>query len=128
MKSHPIAARSSDLKTARWRRLQLQVRCALNADEPARIRLYLHTGLQLVRSGARPAVPVHMQMLQTLLRTAQDEALPWFWRSVCLEHVSLPLAQLASHLGLHDPLAMQAIECAVQRARDQLPDSPSRVA
>ena len=128
MNSDPIAARSSDLMTARWRRLQLQVRCALNADEPARIRLYLHTGLQLVSSGAHPAVPVHMHMLQTLLRTAHDKALPWFWRSVCLEHVNLPLAQLASHLGLHDPLAMHAIECAVQRARDQLPDSPSRVA
>ena len=128
MKSDPIAARSRDLTTARWQRLHLQVRCALKAEEPARIRRYLHTGLQLVRSGTRPAVPVHMRMLQMLLRTAQYEALPSFWRSACLEHVNLPLAQLASHLGLHDPLVMQAIECAVQRARDQRPDSPSRMA
>lgn len=33
------------------------------------------------------------RMLQNLLRTARDDALPWFWRSVCLEHATLPLAR-----------------------------------
>ena len=125
MKPAVFTSRPADPLCSRWQRLHLQVRCALSANDAGRIRLYLHTGLQLVRSGAQPAIRVHLHMLQTLLQTAQDDALPWFWRSVCLEHVNLPLAQLATHLGLHDPLALQAIECAVQRARDSMPTTPS---
>lgn len=100
----------------RWQRVQMHVRCGLSADQPGCVRVYLHAGMQLARRGAQPAVTVHLRMLQTLLLTAQDEALPWFWRRVCLEHVNLPLAQLTSSLGLHDPLAMRALEAAVQRA------------
>jgi hypothetical protein len=33
-----------------------------------------------------------------LLDTARDEALPWFWRSVCLEHTTRPLARLTTLL------------------------------
>ena len=107
----------------RWQRLQMYVRCGLDV-EPARIRLYVHTGLRIVRRGVQPAIATHMRMLHTLLQSAQDEALPWFWRSVCLEHVNLLLAHLASTLGVHDPIAMHALEAGVQRARDQLPVFP----
>lgn len=109
----------------RWQRIQMHVRCGLSAHQPGCVRAYVHTGLQLARSGALPALAVHLRMLQTLLQTAQDQGLPWFWRSVCLEHVNLPLAKLTSLIGLHDPLAMQAIEAAVQSARSQLPAWPS---
>ena len=108
----------------RWQRLQIHVRCGLYAHDAGRIRLYVHAGLRIVRRGIRPAVATHTTMLQTLLQSAQDEALPWFWRSVCLEHVNLPLAHLATTLGVHDPIAMHALEAAVQRARDQLPVLP----
>lgn len=109
----------------RWQRTQMHVRCGLSIEEPGCVRLYLHTGLKIARSGLRPTGVVHLTMLRTLLETAQDEALPWFWRSVCLEHVNLPLAQLNSSIGVSDPLAMQAIEAAVQRARDALPLAPT---
>ena len=109
----------------RWQRIQMHVRCGLSTEHPGCVRLYLHTGLKIARSGLRPAPAVHLAMLRTLLGAAQDEALPWFWRSVCLEHVNLPLAQLSSSIGVNDPLAMQAIEAAVHRARDRLPLTPS---
>ncbi|WP_077003539.1 hypothetical protein [Variovorax sp. KK3] len=112
----------------RWQRLQMHVRCGLYAHDPGRIRLYVHAGLRIVRRGIQPAVPTHIKMLQTLLLCAQDEGLPWFWRSVCLEHVNLPMAHLASTLGVHDPIGMQALEAGVQRARDQLPVFPSLAA
>ncbi|RZL86042.1 MAG: hypothetical protein EOP82_31475 [Variovorax sp.] len=108
----------------RWQRLQIHVRCGMHAHDPGCIRLYVHTGLRIVRRGIQPAVATHMRVLQTLLLSAQDEALPWFWRSVCLEHVNLPLAHLASTLGVHDPIGMHALEAGVQRARDQLPVFP----
>ena len=110
----------------RWQRIQMHVRCGLSADQPCCVRVYVDTGMQLARRGVQPAITVHLRMLQTLLLTAHDEALPGFWRSVCLEQVNLPLAQLASSLGLHDPIAMQAIEAAVQHARDRLPGDADR--
>jgi hypothetical protein len=109
----------------RWQRIQMHVRCGLSPEQPGCVRLYLHTGLKIARSGLRPATAVHLAMLRTLLGAAQDEALPWFWRSVCLEHVNLPLAQLQSLIGVNDPIAMQAIDAAVQRTRDRLPLAPA---
>lgn len=108
----------------RWQRLQLQVRCALAPAQPTRIRLYLMAGLHLVRLGQLPTEHVHARMLQTPLHTAEDTALPWFWRSVCLEHVPLPLAHLVSRLGTHDAPALRTIEAAVQRAHDHLAMPP----
>lgn len=109
----------------RWQRLQMHVRCGLSVQQPECIRCYLQAGLALVRHGIRPDTRVHLSLLHTLLQTAQDQALPWFWRSVCLEHVHLPLVKLGATLGLHDPLAMQAIRDAVDLVRDHLPNTPS---
>ena len=109
----------------RWNRLQMHVRCGLSAHHPGCVRLYVHTGLAIARRGIRPAGEVHFRVLQTLLGTGQDEAMPWFWRSVCLEYVDLPLAHLTTILIERDPVALRAIEAGVQRARDQLPALPS---
>lgn len=109
-----------------WLRQQMQVRCGLASDRPSSVRVYLHTGMQVARRGLRPALGVHQRMLKTLLAASEDEALPWFWRSVCLEHVNLPLAQVTSLLSAHDPLALRAVEAAVQIARDRLPALPNR--
>ena len=73
--------RASEL-VHRWERVQMHVRCGLSMEQPGCLRLYLHTGLKIARSGLRPAAAVHLAMLRTLLCTAQDEELPWFWRSV----------------------------------------------
>ena len=89
-------------------------------EERIELRGVVGSGIEpdvLAEAGARDA-----DML--IACAAQDEALPWFWRSVCLEHVNLPLAHLATTLGVHDPIAMHALEAAVQRARDQLPVLP----
>lgn len=113
--------RSTRTLHSRWQVLQLYVRCALNVAQAGYVRQYLSCGIKLARMGAMDERDVQLRMLQTLLRTARDEALPWFWRSVCLEHTSLPLARLHSLVARHDPVAMRAIEAAVQRGRDELP-------
>jgi len=110
----------------RWQRAELHVRCGLAPREPAYLQLYLHMGRKLARRDDRPALAVQLRMLSTLLKSAKDEALPWFWRSVCLEHASLPLAQVTSSCRLHDPQAVDAIEAAVRRAWLRLPAGPSR--
>ena len=69
---------------------------------------------------------IQLRMLSTLLKTAEDEALPWLWRSICLEHATLLLAQVTASCRLHDPLAVVALECAVARAWHRLPVDPSR--
>lgn len=118
------AARPAFLR--RWQRLQLQVRCALTPQQPTCIRLYLHAGLLATREGWLPPEDGLRRMLATLLQTAEDEALPWFWRSVCLEHVALPLTHLRSRLGRADPQGLAALEATVQRAQERLPALPAR--
>ncbi|MFY9511564.1 MAG: hypothetical protein WAQ05_11400, partial [Rubrivivax sp.] len=61
----------------RWQRLHLQVRCALQPDQPALLRQYLACGTLLTRRAALPAVPTQRRMLSVLLQTAADPALPW---------------------------------------------------
>lgn len=70
---------------ARWPLLQMYVRCALVAHEPAHIRRYLACGHKLVRLGVLSEAQARERMTRTLLLTALDEGLPAFWRSACLE-------------------------------------------
>ncbi len=112
----------------RWDRLQVALRCAFYPDQPGLIRTYLGVGQRLVALGVLDEVPAQQRMLQVLLQTAADSALPWAWRSACLEHVDRPLARWCSLLRLHDPLAVAALHAAVQAAREQLPLAPPMVA
>jgi hypothetical protein len=105
--------RCRQLLRQRWERLHLDVRCALRADEPQRIRQYLHCGHKLVQLGAVDELTLQLRMLRTLLSSARDTALPPFWCSACLEQARTLLEPLRQHLALHDPLAMQAIEHVV---------------
>lgn len=111
----------------RWDRIGIGIRCAYNPCLPAVIRHYLDAGMKVVGAGALPELQVQRRHLGLLLQTANDEALPWFWRSVCMEHTTWPLARVRSLLKLHDPIACQALECAVQAARDAAPH-PTRAA
>lgn len=108
----------------RWRRLQMQVRCGLYPDQPGRVRRFLLAGARLARLGLMSPAAVQLQTVRTLLQVGEDSTLPWFWRSVCLEHVNLPLARLRSLIGQHDPQTLRGLELALQRARDHLPASP----
>ena len=103
-----------------WLKLQIQVRCALDPRQLARVRAYLNTGLQIARLGVLPAERVHLRMLHNLLQAAHDPALPEYWRCACLEHLAQPLAGVRLMLAVRDPLALQAIEAAVDVARERL--------
>lgn len=110
----------------RWLRLQMRVRCGLALRATDHVRLYLQLGRRLARRGIASPVAVQRHMLDTLLRTAQDEALPWAWRSACLRLAQEPLVLLRGLVGVHDPAALQAIESAVRQARDGLLAAPEQ--
>jgi hypothetical protein len=124
-KTNPSPAVAAGM-VKRWQRLHLAVRCAVYPAEPDKIRQYLACGTQLTRCGRLQALTTQLRMLGVLLQAANDPALPWFWRSVCLEHTVEPLARLTSLLAQHDPLAFAAVQAAVQNAHDRLP-VPSQV-
>jgi hypothetical protein len=78
----------------RWERIGLGIRLAYNPGRAEVVRLWLATGRQLSRDGGLQEVPMLARSLQRLLQTAEDPALPWTWRHVCLEHVARPWARL----------------------------------
>ncbi len=108
----------------RWQRMEMHVRCGLSPEHPGCVRIYLLAGLKVVRRGLRPAADIHHRMLHTLLRCVADESLPWFWRSVCLENVNLPLAKLTSLLGGAESLMAADLNARVEAAREALPVTP----
>ncbi|MBP6903498.1 MAG: hypothetical protein KBC73_25660 [Burkholderiaceae bacterium] len=103
-----------------WDRMGIGVRCAYNPGCPCAVRRYLEIGRRLVSSGARSELQVQQRMLQVLLQVAHDPALPWLWRSICLEHTAFPRARLVSLLAHWDPLAVPAMDAALQAAHDIL--------
>jgi hypothetical protein len=122
---NPATGATTSALLRRWERLHVQIRCALQPAMPSLIRQYLACGTLLARRGQLDATAAQRRMLVLLLQTARDEALPWFWRSLCLEHTTQPLARLSARLRLHDPLALAALEAAVRQAIECLPNTPS---
>lgn len=120
----PTSTARTDTPLARWERLGLGIRCAYNPGQPAVIRHWLALGLKLAQGGIADELQLLQRSLRLLLQTGQDEALPWFWRSVCLEHTTWPAARLVSLLRCHDPLGADAVHQLVQRARELLPPGP----
>lgn len=110
----------------RWDRIGIGVRCAYNPSCPCALQQYLGAGLKVAASGVLSGLAVHRRMLTVLLQTAHDEALPWYWRSVCLEYTTLPLARLHALMKHQDPMASHALDCAVQSAHDLLSEALSR--
>ncbi|MDP1532260.1 MAG: hypothetical protein Q8N44_17240 [Rubrivivax sp.] len=106
----------------RWERMQIAVRCGLHAGHPSLIRIYLGLGQRLARQGLASEAVTLQRMLRVLLATADDVALPWFWRSACLEHVDLPMARLVAQPG--SSAAAASWQLAVQAARERLPPAP----
>lgn len=104
----------------RWDRVGIGVRCAYNPFCACGLRAYLQLARQLIAAGVRPEVWVHRRTLTVLLQTARDPALPWHWRSVCLDYAAMPLARLNTLLDATDPVALAAMDCAVQAVSDEL--------
>lgn len=103
-----------------WDRLGLGIRCGYNPRQPALIWRYLALGSRLADSGGLPRRQAFQRMLQLLLQTAHDEALPWYWRSVCLEHTTLPLARLVHLVRPQQPDLAEAWLGEVAAAQDRL--------
>jgi hypothetical protein len=103
---------------ARWDRIGLGVRCAYNPARSEVLHHYVQTARRLSRLLPAQEARIQRRMLELLLRTAGDEALPWTWRALCLEHLVWPLARLtslrAAETGAAEALAQ--IEERVQRA------------
>lgn len=108
----------------RWERIGLGLRLTDNPEQPAVIRCWLGLGARLAGDGgATEAAPLQCT-LRLLMQTAHDESLPWFWRSVCLEHTARPLSRLTTLL---DTLAAQFLHDCVDAAHRSLADNRVRV-
>lgn len=122
---HGSAAGAAAASLERWQRIGLGIRLAYNPAKPDVLRCWLGLGTRLAAEGALDEATMLQRTLRLLMLTAHDEALPWFWRSVCLEHTALPLARVTTLLQLHDPLQARAIEAFVQAARERLDAVPA---
>lgn len=81
-----------------WRALGLKIRCALEPDEPRLIEHYLAEGRYLARFTATPSRLIAKSSFNLLLDTARDTALPWHWRSLCLDQTWRPLRDLQAQV------------------------------
>ncbi len=104
----------------RWERLTLVVRCGLTVDQPNRIRLFLASGQRLTQERIARPVPMYLRMLLTLIRTAEDEALPLAWRQLCSEHFDLPLARLRTLLCRTEPSRFAPLVTRIESVRQDL--------
>lgn len=118
---NPINPSTTFALHRRWQHHRMHIRCGLSPHQAWRIAAYLQLGDQLADRGHACPLQLQLRMLQTLLSTANDAQLPLVWRQCCLQAAHAPLDWLREVLGVHDPLALQAVECACERARRQLP-------
>lgn len=118
--SSSLACANGVTLAERWARIGLGVRCAYNPEQPAAIRQYVALGTQLARSRHLSAQLVFQRMCTLLLTAATDPALPWPWRSQCLEHSAWPLARLKTLLAPSDPAAFAESLARWQAAQEAL--------
>lgn len=71
-----------------------QIRCAMDPDEPRLIEHYLAEGRYLSCCTATSPWTVAETSFRLLLDTAADIALPWHWRSLCLDQAWRPLREM----------------------------------
>lgn len=103
---------------ALWDRVGITVRCGYHPFCPCPARMYLEFTCRVALRGLRTEAVAQRRALEVLLQTARDEALPTYWRQVCLEYAQLALTRLADLLRHSDPVALEAIHGAVRQARD----------
>jgi hypothetical protein len=112
----------------RWERMHAAIRCNLYPAQPVLVRVYLGVGRWLVQQGQLDERAAHHRMLTLLLDTARDDALPWFWRSVCLEHTPPVVARLTTLMKHQQPAALHDLVDRVQSAQAQLTEASSKAA
>jgi hypothetical protein len=116
----PAVTRQQAAQRVRWERMHVAIRCGLHATQPTLIRIYLGLGRWLVQRGLLDDLVANERMLRLLLDTARDEALPWFWRSVCLEHTAMPVARLTTLLKQQDLKAVDTVAARLRSAQLRL--------
>jgi hypothetical protein len=77
-----------------WYWAGFRIRCALLPNEPRLLDMHWDHGRQLVEYGEISAWHMCVTSLSLLLDSACDRALPWHWRSLCLDHAYRPLHAL----------------------------------
>ena len=77
-----------------WRWMSRQIRCGLAPDEPRLIEHYLAEGRYLAACTTTSPWQIAVTTFRLLLDTAGDTALPWHWRTVCLDNAWRPLRDL----------------------------------
>jgi hypothetical protein len=103
----------------RWDRIGIGIRCAYNPQRPSVIRLWLGVGRGLGVGRVLDERTLQQRMLEVLLQTAHDEALPWGWRCACVENATLPAARLTSLFKRDgDATACLAVDAALRHAHD----------
>jgi len=90
----PNAATRAMLR--RWQRLEITVRCALEAGNPARLGQFIGAAARLVAEDALAEWATHERCFNVLMNTAEDAALPWHWRCMCIDFACRPLARLTT--------------------------------
>ncbi|HEY0915562.1 MAG TPA: hypothetical protein VGE22_11885 [Solimonas sp.] len=73
----------------------MQVRLCTDPDEPRLIEQVFDVGRGVLAQGQLSPWEVAWQSAQLLLDTATDPALPLHWRALCLDHLHIPLQELA---------------------------------
>ena len=77
-----------------WRWMSRQIRCGLDPNEPRLIEHYLNEGRYLACCTATHPWTIAETSFRLLIDTAADVALPWHWRSLCLDQAWRPLLDL----------------------------------
>ncbi|WP_437881779.1 FagA protein [Pseudomonas sp. LRF_L74] len=81
-----------------WHWQGFRIRCALLPDEPRLLEVHWAHGRALIEYGQISPWQMAASTLTLLLDSACDPALPWHWRSLCLDNAYLPL-QALQHLS-----------------------------
>lgn len=124
-------AAAAATRRERWERIGLGIRLGYNPYKPEVARYWVALGQRLAEDGVLEEACALRRTLDVLLQVAHDEALPWFWRSVCLEQTVRPVARLVTLLRPQDPVQAAALYAATEAARDRidaLPPPPARPA
>lgn len=72
------------------------IRCALSPDDPWLIERFVAMTPRYFRGSRAPGWRAQEAIFRLLLDTAADQALPWHWRCLCLDHAYRPLWALRS--------------------------------
>lgn len=112
-----------------WNWQGFMIRCALRPNEPRLIDCFMSLGISLVERGQ--VSPWHMsyKSLNLFFDTACDRALPWHWRSLCLDHAWQPLyslQRLANNLERQNRLNQMRYRLSTLRLQPSL--SPTELA